>query len=325
MQYFIIENGQQVGPMTIVQLAERHITSETLVWAEGMPDWQPAWKVGEIRYILEGNHATAENAATATTPPVPPVPPTTPPYESNSAQTDGTQTPEAMRNNQPKKSYKKLWKIIGILVIVILLIFAFTNPSKESHEEAVRTEVSKAVDKATATSDNNYFAQGMRMVAKMIAGNVVEAALDQLFEYHNYVFFSKGTVELNGESHTISYGFLGKVITLNSDDMIKALESDNNVNIDESSDSESSYDDSNNADDQNANVTDDNASDNLDNNADKAEDNVDKAIEDKADKAIDRVADKVGKKVEDKINKKLDEVTDSSTIEKLIDKILSLF
>lgn len=304
MEYFIIDNnGQQTGPFSPDQLIQKSITPETLVWAQGMADWTPAWKIEELKNVLEAieaNRNHAEQQSTTTIPPTNTQP--QPPFQQEAAasqQANTRQQPE-----QPKKkSNKTPWKIIAGLIIVLLLIFAITNPSKETHEEAVRTEVSKAIDQATESTDNNFFTQGIRMVAKMMAGNMVETALDQLFEYHNYILFSKGTVTLNNESHTISYGFLGKVFTLNADDMVKALEKEGNLNIEES---ESSSEDNVNSDAQ-------------------GQGQAQEQLEDKTNKAIDRVADKVSQKVEDKINQKLDEVTDSSTIEKLIDKILSLF
>lgn len=41
MKFFVILNNQQEGPYTIAQLAEMGISAETLVWKEGMKDWQP--------------------------------------------------------------------------------------------------------------------------------------------------------------------------------------------------------------------------------------------------------------------------------------------
>ena len=56
MKYFIIDNNEQRGPFTIDELYHLHITSETLVWNETMTDWTPAWKVQELKYILEQQH-----------------------------------------------------------------------------------------------------------------------------------------------------------------------------------------------------------------------------------------------------------------------------
>lgn len=232
MEFFMIENGQQVGPLTIAQLAEKHITSETLVWREGMSDWEPAWKVSELRYILEevGKQTTGANTRQNQGPAVPPVPPT--------YQTAAHQAPSYGQKKSQPAHY--LWlKILGGLVIVLLVILALTNPSKEAHEEAIRTEVSKAIDKSDALSGSDIFSQGFKMMARMMAGTVLDSALDQLFEYHSYLFFSKGTVTLDGKSHTVSYGFFGKVVTMNADDMVKALEKDH-LQIEESSSSSSS-------------------------------------------------------------------------------------
>ena len=52
MKYFIVENNKQSGPFSIYELKDKGITSETLVWAEGMTDWTPAWKVDELRAFL---------------------------------------------------------------------------------------------------------------------------------------------------------------------------------------------------------------------------------------------------------------------------------
>ena len=52
MNYFIVDNGQQAGPYTIDELVKRGLNSDTLVWAEGMTDWTPAWQVEELKNYL---------------------------------------------------------------------------------------------------------------------------------------------------------------------------------------------------------------------------------------------------------------------------------
>lgn len=296
MEYFIIDkNGQQAGPFSLDQLAQKAITPETLVWAQGMADWTPAWKVEELKTVLEAAEAIRDNEAT------------------QEEATTGTVPPSYQPEQPQKKSSKTLWKIILGLVVFIILMLAVTNPGADAHKEKVRTEVSKAVEKATATTDNNFFSQAMRSVAKMMAGTVMDEAMDQLFQYHNYIICSKGTVEFDGKEHTVSFGILGKVYTMNADDMVKALEGADNLEVEEmdssSSDDTSSIDDTTSSSD--------------DTSADEGFGaKVQKRLEDKANQAMDKAADKVGKKIEEKINQKLDEATDSSKVEKLIDKIL---
>lgn len=300
MEYFIIDNnGQQAGPFSLEQLAKKAITPETLVWKQGMKDWTPAWKVEELKTTLEAAEAIRDNASEKQD------------FQKaqQAAYQQGVQHGAAMNQqagygsdtNQPKKkSNKNLWKIILGLIVFIILVFAITNPGEEAHKEKVRTEVGKAIEKATATTDNNFFSQAMRSVAQMMADNVMDEAMDQLFEYHNYIICSKGTVTFDGKEHSISFGILGKVYTMNADDMVKALE-DNDANSDNSD-----AVDSTSSEDENLGVK------------------VQKKLEDKANQAFDKAADKVSKKVEEKINQKLNEATDSSKIEKIIDKILEL-
>lgn len=64
MEYFIIENnGQQAGPFSLEQLVQKAITPETLVWAQGMKDWTPAWKIAELKTVLETVEAIKANTA----------------------------------------------------------------------------------------------------------------------------------------------------------------------------------------------------------------------------------------------------------------------
>ena len=299
MKFFVILNNQQEGPYTIAQLAEMSISAETLVWKEGMKDWQPAWTVSELRYILNENTKTEEYQRDSsnrikqeTT--IPPMPPSTPHREEK----------------KPQNHY--LLKIFGGLVLFLLIIMALTNPNKESHENAIRTEVSKAVEKATTSNSNDIFSQGFGMMARMLAGNFIDSALDNLFEYHNYLIFSKGTVTIQDKEHTVSYGIFGKVITMNSDDMVKALEGNNpeNTSSDEYNSSENTTDER----DMGESTTDER----------NLGENIQKKLEDRANQAMAKAADKVSKKIEEKINQKLDEATDSTTIDKIIDKILEL-
>ena len=324
MEYFIIDNnGQQAGPFSQEQLVQKAISPETLVWKQGMADWTPAWKVEELRTVLEAVEANKPNSTNQQE--------NQEPQQQTSEQAQqqayqqaqqqayqqGFQQGATMNANfqqQPKKrkSHMAIKLIIGLIVFIIA-VFAVSNPGADAHKEKVRTEVGKAIEKATSTSDNNFFTQALRSVAKMMAGSVMDEAMNQLFEYHNYIVCSKGTVEFNGKQHTVSFGILGTVYTMNADDMVKALEGADNLQLEEmnssSSDDTSSIDEATSSSD--------------DTSADEGFGaKVQKRLEDKANQAMDKAADKVGKKIEEKINQKLDEATDSSKVEKLIDKIL---
>lgn len=289
MEFFIIDhNGQQAGPFSFNQLVQKGISPETLVWKQGMADWTPAWKVEELRAVLEAIRANQQQAQQQD-------------YQKaqQEAYQQGFQQGAAMHSNfqqQPKKktSHFAIKLVIG-LIIFILAIFAVTNPGADAHKEKVRTEASKALEKAVGSTDNNFFSQALRSVAQMMAGSMMDEAMNQLFEYHNYIVCSTGSVEFNGKPHTVSFGILGNVYTMNADDMVKALE-EANVNEDQADCDEGSL-----------------------------STRMQKKLEEKANQAFDKAADKVSKKVEEKINQKLDETTDSSSIEKIIDKILELF
>lgn len=336
MEFFIIDhNGQQAGPFSFDQLVQKGISPETLVWKQGMADWTPAWKVEELRAVLEAVEANRSNQNTQKQEGVQ----QDFPQGANQQQAQqqdyqkaqqeayqqGFQQGAAMHSNfqqQPKKktSHFAIKMVIG-LIIFILAIFAVTNPSADAHKEKVRTEASKAVEKAVGSTDNNFFSQALRSVAKMMAGSMMDEAMNQLFEYHNYIVCSTGSVDFNGKPHTVSFGILGNVYTMNADDMVKALESADNLHIEESESNVSSDTPNMDGSDSEANVNEDQAA----SDEGSFSTRMQKKLEEKANQAFDKAADKVSKKVEEKINQKLDETTDSSSIEKIIDKILELF
>lgn len=315
MEFFIIDrNGQQAGPFSFDQLVQKGISPETLVWKQGMADWTPAWKVEELKAVLEAIEANQSNQNAQKQEGV-----------QQDFQQETYQQGAAMNSNfqqQPKKkkSHFAIKMVIG-LIIFILAIFAITNPSADAHKEKVRTEASKAVEKAVGSTDNNFFSQALRSVAKMMAGSMMDEAMNQLFEYHNYIVCSTGSVEFNGKPHTVSFGILGNVYTMNADDMVKALESADNLHIEESESNVSSDTPNMDGSDSEANINEDQAESDEGSFSTKMQ----KKLEEKANQAFDKAADKVSKKVEEKINQKLEETTDSSSIEKIIDKILELF
>lgn len=336
MEFFIIDrNGQQAGPFSFDQLVQKGISPETLVWKQGMADWTPAWKVEELRAVLEALEANQSNQNAQKQEGVQQG------FQQGANQQQaqqeaykkaqqeayqqGFQQGAAMHSNfqqQPKKktSHFAMKMVIG-LIIFILAIFAVTNPSADAHKEKVRTEASKAVEKAVGSTDNNFFSQALRSVAKMMAGSMMDEAMNQLFEYHNYIVCSTGSVEFNGKPHTVSFGILGNVYTMNADDMVKALESADNLHIEESESNVSSDTPNMDGSDSEANVNEDQA----ESDEGSLSTRMQKKLEEKANQAFDKAADKVSKKVEEKINQKLEETTDSSSIEKVIDKILELF
>lgn len=219
MKYFIIENGQQAGPYSIYELKDKGLSSEMLVWCEGLKDWTPAWQVEELKRFLEAR-------ATASTPP-PYRPEThqaasaTPPPPSAAAEQPARSQPAAA---QPvhHKSHIGCW-ISLLMLIIVLLALVLTCPGRDDHQAKIKESVMLALGKQQPAG-NDLFTAGLQMMNKMMAEGFVNGVLNLNLDYHNYFVFSTTSVTLLGETHTISYGFLGKVFTADEDDISKVIE-----------------------------------------------------------------------------------------------------
>jgi TM2 domain-containing membrane protein YozV len=63
MNYFIASGAGQQGPFTIEQLRGMGVRPETMVWAEGMPQWVPASQVAELQPLLSAGTASPGGVA----------------------------------------------------------------------------------------------------------------------------------------------------------------------------------------------------------------------------------------------------------------------
>ncbi|MDE5842393.1 MAG: GYF domain-containing protein [Muribaculaceae bacterium] len=59
--WYIIYNGQQVGPLERQQLSSYNLTPGSMVWHEGMPEWQPAGNVPELQDLLSAQNGKNAN------------------------------------------------------------------------------------------------------------------------------------------------------------------------------------------------------------------------------------------------------------------------
>jgi|GEM_PF-2732696 len=59
MQYYIIVNSQPQGPFELNELPSKGLTPDTMIWHEGMAEWQPVSAVPEVMALLSANAGTA--------------------------------------------------------------------------------------------------------------------------------------------------------------------------------------------------------------------------------------------------------------------------
>lgn len=233
MNYFIIINDAQQGPFTIAELQQKGISSETLVWTEGMAEWTPAWQVEELRPIFY-----KQTAGTAVPPP-PPSGPAVGPQGTQETQPGGQQVAQAAPAGpdgpQPetarpvgKPRHNGRW--IVIVLVVVAAVLAFTNPSEKAHKRAILSNITNGISQVTDADDDNLFAQGLGVLRRMFASGLVQTVLDQDLEYHNYLLFSTTTLRIGSQEVRASMGFLGNVFTADEDevarDLKKAVEKD---------------------------------------------------------------------------------------------------
>lgn len=99
--YYMISNGQQVGPFSVSQLLANGLTADTMVWAEGMSGWEPAGNVPALSELLLNNPTYGPNYQTQQ-----PVSPQPMQYGSYQPQ-----------NNMAKPYYNWMtWAIVGTIL-----------------------------------------------------------------------------------------------------------------------------------------------------------------------------------------------------------------
>lgn len=214
MKYFIVENNKQSGPFSIYELKDKGITSETLVWAEGMTNWTPAWKVDELRAFLF-------NTKDASTPP---------PLPEDMEQPAAAQAEPAaaIEKKKPQGSscLKRMFVGFLFLLAVLLVAMAVSCPSEQAHKNKIKEKITLALEQS-AQRNNNLFGVGIGLVRHLLTDEILDRVLDEMVDYHNYYVFSKCTINSDGKDKNISYGAFARVFTMNEDDLSRYIDEHN--------------------------------------------------------------------------------------------------
>lgn len=70
-KYFYTDGQEKKGPYTLEELKQFEIQPDTLIWHEGLDDWQPASSISEMKEVLELNPPPLENSTTSVPPELP--------------------------------------------------------------------------------------------------------------------------------------------------------------------------------------------------------------------------------------------------------------
>lgn len=325
MNYFIIVNDQQQGPFTIDELKLRGIAPDTLVWAEGMPQWMPASQVDELKTIFrneaDGNTATPPPPPLDAARPLPQQPQSAPDSQAETVrQVLEVQAEERKREaEERKKRRRRNCRIAAAAAVVLLFILALTNPGKAEHRQAIlnridtTTEQIDDIDNPTLRS----IAKAMTSIGGRAVNEALKTMIDDHLEYHNYLFFSTTTLHsaLLDKDMRCSTGWLGHVSASDISDITTqiVLEEITKSNGGGQKTDPSSLSDSDNAKASEEQIT------NL----------ITKAVKQSGvsvDSLTKKVSDHIADEVSQQVKKEVTENTDSSTasgVSKVINQIIS--
>ncbi len=215
MEYFIYKDKRQQGPFTVEQLAAMGLTSDTLVWREGMGQWTPAWQVDELKAVTGGRQSGAA------APPPPPVDGDADrPRQADGPADSAPADAPAHESRRRRRAVK--WLAAAAVVFFILLM---SCPKADDHYEAVTREVTEALTDSASSLSTGIEAFDVigGALGREIVTQFVGAMATQAVKVDNYIILSVGRVEHDGRSHIVSLGILGHVFTFSSADLRKAV------------------------------------------------------------------------------------------------------
>ena len=113
---------------------------------------------------------------------------------------------------------------ITLLIVAILLITAaLTNPNTDNHKEFIIIKLNKLTQQALPKSDkkmeNKSSISGMLLAEKFI-----NKMVDQMISVDNYVLFSVTVANYRGLTKTIGFGAFGNVYITNQVDKFLSKE-----------------------------------------------------------------------------------------------------
>ncbi len=112
--YYIHENGRRKGPFSFEELRSKYITTHTVVWREGMTEWDEAGKVEELVPILVKTPPAYQNIA-----------------DEKPSQGYLSAISEAREKD---RRFEKYFSWLGIVVAAILVILYLTIDKEADHE-----------------------------------------------------------------------------------------------------------------------------------------------------------------------------------------------
>ena len=65
--YYVDGNNQQQGPIDAAQLPSFGVTAKTLVWCEGMANWQVAGEIPELASLFAAKQPESSGTTASTT------------------------------------------------------------------------------------------------------------------------------------------------------------------------------------------------------------------------------------------------------------------
>lgn len=114
--WYIIYKGQKVGPMTKENIMAYHPTSETKVWTEGMPDWQPIFAIPELMEMINSGR---KPAGAPQLQPQPQAEPQPQPQQNTTTSTSYASSPVSPVSSSNSGTSDKDKTVAGILAILL--------------------------------------------------------------------------------------------------------------------------------------------------------------------------------------------------------------
>jgi len=217
MEFYLIRNGQQVGPFSLEELANQGITAETEVWTQGMADWQQAGDVPALTTLLQQQQFN-KHQADATTP-------IGTPYDNaitNNQQTYNTPPPRRPYI-EPAKSNSGCtrWLLVALILAVLFATMVFTCPGQRAHEQAIQQVTRQWVDEKV--EQKSPLPGVLNELIKYITGSGTDMAISHYLDVKNYLVCSVGKMSVSeGKDKMVSLGIFGHVFTFDKDDIEQA-------------------------------------------------------------------------------------------------------